>query len=91
MNTENRRTNKPHKFVPNFLQRLDLINLNKHVALKNWYIYCTWGNINKQHKNKKLKITAAIQNHEFKLLDSSYSVSDFQDCIDYIIKKSTKY
>ena len=33
MNTENNRTNKPHKFVLNLSQRLDLRSLNKHVAL----------------------------------------------------------
>ena len=34
MNTENRKTNKPHKFVPNFLQRLDLRNLKSMLLLK---------------------------------------------------------
>ena len=34
MNTENSKTNKPHIFVLDFPQRLDLRSLNKHVALK---------------------------------------------------------
>ena len=35
MNTENSKTNKPHKFVLNLSQRLDLRSSNKHVALQN--------------------------------------------------------
>ena len=34
MNTENSKTNKPHKFVLNFSQRLDLRSSNKHVAIQ---------------------------------------------------------
>ena len=35
MNTENSKTNDPHKFFINLSQRLDLRSFNKHVALKN--------------------------------------------------------
>ena len=35
MNTENSKTNEPHKFVLNLSQRLDLSGSEKHVALKN--------------------------------------------------------
>ena len=45
------------------------------------------GKIKKQYKNNKLKIVAPIQNDEFELPDGSYSVSDIQECIAYIIKK----
>ena len=41
MNTENSKTNDPHKFVLNLSQRLDLRSLNKHIALKNLSIYYT--------------------------------------------------
>ena len=34
MNTENSKTNKPHKFVLNCSQRLDLRSSNKHVAIQ---------------------------------------------------------
>ena len=34
MNTENRKTNEPYKFVLNLHQRLDLKKSNKHVALQ---------------------------------------------------------
>ena len=35
MNTENSKTDQPHKFVLNLWQRLDLTSSNKHVALQN--------------------------------------------------------
>ena len=42
----------------------------------------------KQYKNNELKIIAPTWNDEFKLLGGSYSVSDIQDYIEYIIKKT---
>ena len=44
----------------------------------------------KQYKNNKLKIIAPTWNLEFELPDGSYSVSDIQDYIEYIIKKHEK-
>ena len=35
MNTENSKTNEPHKFALNLSQRLDLRSSNKHVTLQN--------------------------------------------------------
>ena len=87
MNMENNKTNEPHKFVLNLLQRLDLRSSDKYVALENLSIYYTWKNIRKQYKNNKLKIIAPTWNDEFELPDGSYSVSDIQDYIEYIIKK----
>ena len=87
MNTENSKTNEPHKFVFNLPQRSNLRSLNKHVALQNLSIYYTWKNIGKQYKNNKLKILGPTWNDEFELPDGSYSVSDIQDYIEYIIKK----
>ena len=74
MNTENSKTNEPHKFVFNLSQKLDLRRSNKHVALQNLSIYYMWKNVRKQHKNNKLKIIAPTWNDELGLLDSSYSV-----------------
>ena len=51
MNTKNSKTNEPHRFVFNFLQRLDLRSSNKHVAFQNFSIYYNWKNITKQYKN----------------------------------------
>ena len=41
MNTENSKTNEPHKFVLCLPQRLDLRSTNKHFAYKNLSIYYT--------------------------------------------------
>ena len=68
-------------------QKLDLRISNKHVALQNLSIYYTRKNIRKQYKNDKLKIIAPTWNDEFELLDGSYSVSDIQDYIEYIVNK----
>ena len=87
INTENSKTNERHKYVLNLSQRLDLRRSNKHVALQNLSIYHTWKNIRKQYKNNKLKIIAPTWNDEFELPDGSYSVSDIQDYIEFIIKK----
>ena len=41
----------------------------------------------KQYKSNKLNIIAQTCNDKFELEDGSYSVSDIQDYIEYIIKK----
>ena len=87
MNTENSKTNEPHRFVLNLPQKLALRSSNKHVALQNLSIYYTRKNIRKQYTNNKLKIIAPSWNDEFELPDGSYSVSDIQDYTACIIKK----
>ena len=87
MNTENSKTNKPHKFILKLSQRLDPRSSNKHVALQSMSVYYTWKNIRQQYKNNKPKIIAPTWNDEFELLDGSYSVSDIHDFIEYIVKK----
>ena len=87
MNTGNSKTDEPHKFVLNLPQRLDLRSSNKYVAIQKSSIYHTWKNIKQQHKNNKYKIIAPTWNNEFELPDGSYSISDIQDYIEYIIKK----
>ena len=69
MNTENSKTNEPHKFVLNLSKRLDLRSSNKYVALQNLSTYYTLKNIRKQYKNNKLKIIAPTRNDEFELPD----------------------
>ena len=50
INTENSKTNEPHKFVLNLLRRLDFKNSNKHVGLQNLSLYYNWKNIRQQYK-----------------------------------------
>ena len=73
-------------FFLNLSQRLDLQSSNKDISLQNLYVYYTWKNLRKQCKNNELKIAPAWDD-EFELPDGSYSVSDIQVYIKYIIKK----
>ena len=41
-------------------------------------------------KNNKSKISTPAWNEKFELPDGSYSVSDIQDCFEYIIKTCEK-
>ena len=86
MNTENSKTNEPHKFFLNLSQRLDIRSSYKHVALQNLSICYTLKNIRQQLKNNKLKIIAPTWNNEFESPDGSYSVTDIQDYIEHIKK-----
>ena len=73
-------------FFLNLSQRLDLQSSNKDISLQNLYVYYTWKNLRKQCKNNELKIAPAWDD-EFDLPDGSYSISDIQVYIKYIIKK----
>ena len=88
VNTDNSKTNEPHKFVLNLSQGLHLRSSDKHVALQNLSIYYTWKNIRKRCKNSKLKVITRTWNDLFELPDGSYSGSDIQEYIAYIIKKT---
>ena len=66
---------------------MGLRNGEKSVALSNLIIYYTWKNIKSSYNNNKLKVSAPTWNDKFKLLDSSYSVSDVHDYFEYILKK----
>ena len=87
MKKENSKTNKPHKFVLNLSQILDLISSNKHVVFQNLTIQYMWKNTREQYKNNKLKIIVPIQNDVLEFPDGSYSVSDIQYYSEYIIEK----
>ena len=43
-------------------------------------------NIKNSYKNNKFEISGPTHNDEFELPDGSYSVSDSQDCFEYVIK-----
>ena len=47
-------------------------------------------NTKKLYKNNKFKISALTWNKNFELSDVSYSVSDIQDCFEYILKSMKK-
>ena len=87
MNTENSKTNEPHRFKLDLPDKLNLKNPNKNMALANLSIYYTWKNIKSEYNNNKFKISAPTWNDTFDLPDGSYSIADIQDYFEFIIKK----
>ena len=73
MKTKNNKKTKPHIFVLNLSQRLDLRSSNEYFAPLTYLFYYTWKNATKQYKNNKLKLIAPTWNDEFELPDGSYS------------------
>ena len=84
MNTENSKTNEPHRFK---LHLTDKLNPNKNMALGNLSIYYTWKNIKSKYNNNKFKISAPTWNDTFDLTDGTYSIADIKDYFEFIIKK----
>ena len=87
MNSEIRRTPKPHILISKLSNKLYLRIGNIVITLSNLSIYYTWENIKSSYNNNKFKISAPTWNDEFKLPDGSYSISDVQDYFEYILKK----
>ena len=87
MNTENSKTNKPHRFKLTLTDKLNLKNPNNKMALANLSIYYTWKKVRSKYNNNKFKISAPTWNDTFDLPDGSYSISDIQDYFEFIIKK----
>ena len=86
MNSENSKTSKPHILILKLTDKLDLRRGEKIIALSNLSIYYTWKNIKSSYNNNKFKIYAPTWNDKFELPDVSYSVSDIQDYLEYILK-----
>ena len=55
MNTENSKTNEPHRFKLDLTDKLNLKNPNKNMALANLSIYCTRKNLNIKTINLKFQ------------------------------------
>ena len=87
MNSRNSKTNEPNRFKYDLIDKLDLKNPNKNMALANLSIYYTWKNVKSTYNNNKFKILALTWNETFDLPDRSYNISEIQDYIEYIIKK----
>ena len=87
MNTKNSKTNKLHRFRYNLIDKLDLKNPNKNMALADLSIYYTWKNVKSIYNNNKFKISEPTWNETFDLADGSYNISKIQDYIEYIIRK----
>ena len=87
MNTKNSKTNEPHRFKYDIIDKLDLRNPNKNMALANLSIYYTWKNVKSIYKNNKFKISSPTWIQKFHLPDGSYNIPAMQDHLEYIIKK----
>ena len=57
MNTENSKTNAPHKFKLTLADKLNVKDPNKNMALANLSIYYTWKNINFAYNKNTFKIS----------------------------------
>ena len=87
MNTKNSKTNESHRFKYDLIDKFDLKNPNRNMALGSLNIYYTWKKVKLTYNNKKFKISAPTWNETFDLPDGSYNISEIQDYIEYIIKK----
>ena len=85
MNSKKSKTSKPHILILKLTDKLDLRRGEKSIALSNLSIYYTWKNIKNSYNNNKFKISAPTRNDKFELPDGSYSVSDIQDLLGYIL------
>ena len=90
MNSENSKTSNYHVLVLKLTDKLDLGRGQKTVALSNLSIYYTWKNIKSSYNNNKFNISAPTWSEEFELPDGSYSISDIQDYLEYILKKHSE-
>ena len=88
MNTKISKTSEPYRFKYDLIDKLDLRNPNKNMALANLSIYYTCKNVKSIHKNNKFKISAPTWNETFVLPDGSYNISEIQDYFEYVIKKT---
>ena len=85
MNSENVKTSEPYILKLKLKDKLDLRLDKKVIALSNLSIYYTWNNIKSSYNNNE--ISTPTWNEAFTLPDGSYSISDFQDYFQYILKK----
>ena len=86
MNSESRKTSKPHILKLKLTDKLDL-RIGENIALSNFSIYYTWKDIKSSYNNNEFKIAAPTWNEEFTVPDGSYSISGIQDYFKYILKK----
>ena len=87
MNTSNSKNSEPNEFIYNFIDKLNIKNPNKNMALANLSIYYTWKNIKSVYNNNKFEISAPTWNDTFDLPDGSCSINDIEDHFEYVIKK----
>ena len=90
MNSENSKTIQPHVLIFKLTDKFDLRRGEKSINLSNLSIYYTWKNIKSSYNNNKFEISAPAWNDKFQSPNGSYSVSNIQDCFEYILKSMEK-
>ena len=73
MNTKTSKINEPHRLKYNLIDKLDLRNPNKNMALASLSIYYTYNN------NNKFKNSIPIWNDTFDLPDEWYNIQAIQN------------
>ena len=68
MNTKNSKTNETNRFKYDLIDKLDLKNPNKNMALRNLSIYYTWKNVKSDYNNNKFKMSALKSGYKLELL-----------------------
>ena len=68
MNIKNSKTNEPNRFKYDLIDKLDLKNPKKNIALGNLSIYYTWKNVKSTYNNNKFKISAPTWNETFEYI-----------------------
>ena len=89
INTENGKTNEPHRLRLYFTDKLDLRS-RKTIALANLSIYYTWENVKSKFNNNKFKRSGPTWSETFDLTDGLYKIQDIQDYILKMINKHEK-
>ena len=56
MNSKNSKISDHHRLWCNLTYQINLNKSDKHIALTNIAMYCTWKNIKKSYKNNKFKV-----------------------------------
>ena len=84
MNIEDSKTNNSQRFRYCFIEKRNLKNTNKSIALVNLSIYYTQNNTKSAYKNNTFKISHSTWNDKCDLPSRSYFISDIQICVDRI-------
>ena len=62
MNTKNSKTNEPHRSILSQVDKVNVKDPNKNMALANLSIYYTWKNIKSASINLKFRLQLGIMN-----------------------------
>ena len=88
MNTDDSKTNEPHRFKLDLTDKLNLKNPNKNMTLANLSIYYTWKNIKSKYNNNEFEISAPTWNDTFDLPDFLILLQIFRIIMKLLLKNT---